>query len=158
MSMTLEQDGHQRRDVLAPFTQGRQMDGKHMEPVEEILTELALGNARLEIDVGRGSSAATGQNGLTPTRRSTSACTGPNMLECEGMQAVSTNATITMTERSISWPRVYPAPLSMQGRVYVVQSTIDYRHVQGVRHGTPLHVRVLDSTPAPCAVTIHVTG
>ena len=44
----------QRRDVLAPLAQRRNVDRDHVEPVEEILLEPAVGDHLPEVAVGRG--------------------------------------------------------------------------------------------------------
>ncbi len=47
----------EKRNVLAPLAQGRQVDRHDVEPVEEIVAEFALAHHRLEVLVRRGDHA-----------------------------------------------------------------------------------------------------
>ena len=43
---------HQQGDVLAPRAQGRQLQPDHVDPVEQVAAESALGHQRLQVPVG----------------------------------------------------------------------------------------------------------
>ena len=43
----VEERLHQQRDVLAPLAQRRQLDGEDVEPVEEVLAQLAVADRLL---------------------------------------------------------------------------------------------------------------
>ena len=47
----------QQRDVLAPFAQRRHLDRDDVEPVEQVLEELAVGDQLPQIAIGRGDHA-----------------------------------------------------------------------------------------------------
>ena len=54
---------HQYRDVLAPFAQRRQRDRQHVQPVVEVLAELAFGDHLFEIALAAGDDADVHGNG-----------------------------------------------------------------------------------------------
>ena len=53
----LEEVLHEQRDVLAALAQRRQLHRDHVQPVEEILAERAVGDHLREVAVGRGDDA-----------------------------------------------------------------------------------------------------
>ncbi len=64
----LRGDGfHQRRQVLTALAQRGHFDREHVEAVEQILAELALGDAGLQVAVGRGHHAHVAADGLVAT-------------------------------------------------------------------------------------------
>ncbi|QJE81303.1 Uncharacterized protein PA52Ts1_6347 [Pseudomonas aeruginosa] len=53
----------QAEDILGAFAQGRQVEHDHVEAVEQVLAELALGDHRAQVAVGRGKDAHIGAAG-----------------------------------------------------------------------------------------------
>jgi len=60
----------EQRDVSAPLTKRRHMDGEHIQAVEQILTETALRNRRIQIPVVAASNAYINRDGSEPPIRS----------------------------------------------------------------------------------------
>ncbi len=57
---------HQQGDVLAPLAQGGQVDGYDLEPVVQVVAEVARGDLGGEIPIGRGQQAHVNLDGLDP--------------------------------------------------------------------------------------------
>ena len=57
LGVAAEEEARERRDVLAPIAQRRDLDRDHVEAVEEVFAESPFGDARPQVAVGRGDDA-----------------------------------------------------------------------------------------------------